>query len=425
MFMDRHSALHNLPRLPASSIRLWKAHTQAALDRWGLAALARALAGIPVRLVLWDGQSRTASPQPAIATVVIHSRRTLFRLLVQPDLEFGEAYTNGRLDVGGDLVGFLTAMARSLEQRQRRAQPVPWYRRRGADVSRATRNARYHYDLGNDFYRRWLDEQLVYTCAYFTTPELSLEDAQRAKHEYVARKLALTPGERVIEAGCGWGALALHLAREHGVQVRAWNVSREQVAWARNRAREEGLTDRVEFVEGDYRTIEGACDAFVSIGMVEHVGATSYPALGAVMDRCLHPDHGRGLLHFIGRNVPQPTGTWIRRYIFPGAYIPTVREVLEATLEPYGFSVLDVENLRRHYALTLAHWLERFETAAEPIRQQHGDAFTRMWRLYLAEAQAGFRGGTLQLFQVAFARGQHDALPWTRRDLYQAMERYP
>jgi cyclopropane-fatty-acyl-phospholipid synthase len=395
-------------------------HVPRAIDRWALAGLARGLDGVPVRLTLWDGSTRSASREPAVATVAIRDRATLWRLLASTDLTFGEAYMNGRLDVEGDLVGFLTGVARRFERRQRQVRAVPWFRRRGSGISRATRNARHHYDLGNDFYRLWLDDQLVYTCGYFATPEVSLDQAQRDKLEYVARKLALRPGERVVEAGCGWGALALHLAREHGVHVRAWNVSREQVAWARRRALEEQLQDRVEFIEGDYRSIDATCDAFVSVGMLEHVGATHYPVLGAVMDRCLHPERGRGLLHFIGRNVPAATGAWITRYIFPGGYLPTVREAVEGALEPHGFSVLDVENLRRHYTLTLAHWLERFENAGADVSARYGERFRRMWRLYLAEAQAGFRGGSLQLFQVTFARGQNDGMPWTRSGLYAA-----
>jgi cyclopropane-fatty-acyl-phospholipid synthase len=415
--MERHAALNDLPQ-PSQHVGRQVRTPFLAVDRWLLAALARALADVPVRLVLWDGQARSTCDGSPPATVFIHDRPTLVRLLHETDVGFGEGYMTGRLEVEGDLVGLLTDVARSFERHQRRPTRVPWHRRRGASVSRATRNARYHYDLGNDFYRQWLDRDLVYTCAYFARPGMSLEDAQRAKLEYVARKLALKPGEKVIEAGCGWGALALHLAREHGVRVRAWNVSREQVAWARQRARDEGLDDRVEFIQGDYRTIDDTCDVFVSVGMVEHVGGRNYARLGQLIDRCLHPDHGRGLLHFIGRNVPAPTGTWISRYIFPGSYLPTVREVVEGVLEPHGLSILDVENLRRHYTETLAHWLARFEAVAPRVQAEHGEEFTRMWRLYLAEAQAGFRGGSLQLFQVTFARGQHDDLPMTRAGLY-------
>ena len=391
----------------------------APLDAWGLAALARGLEGVPIRLVLWNGLSRLACPGIPLADIVIHDRATLWRLLRNPDLAFGEGYTDGRVTVDGDLVGWMTRLAGRFE-----VQRVPRLRlllraRGGGRAGRAARNARHHYDLGNDFYRLWLDDGMVYTCAYFESADQSLEDAQRAKHEYVARKLALRPGERVFEAGSGWGALAIHLAREHHVSVRAWNVSHEQVRWATDRARALGLEHQVEFVEGDYRTMSGTCDAFVSVGMLEHVGASHYTELGQVMDRTLDPRHGRGLLHFIGRNRPEPMGHWISRHIFPGAYVPSLREVLERVTEPAGFSVLDVENLRPHYALTLGHWLERFDAAAPEVTARFGERFTRMWRLYLAEAQAGFRGGSLQLFQVLFSRAGCRSLPLTRAALHQ------
>jgi cyclopropane-fatty-acyl-phospholipid synthase len=234
--------------------------------------------------------------------------------------------------------------------------------------------------------------------------------------DHVCRKLRLRAGERVVEAGCGWGALALHMARECGTRVRAFNVSREQVAWARDRAAAEGLAGRVEFVEDDYRNIGGRFDAFVSVGMLEHVGRDHYGDLGGVVHRCLESS-GRGLLHFIGRNRPAPLHRWVERRIFPGGYPPTLREMLEV-LEPYDFSVLDVENLRLHYARTLEHWLQRFDRNAERVRALFDERFVRAWRLYLAGSVASFATGSLQLFQVLFSRPLDNALPWTRAHLY-------
>jgi cyclopropane-fatty-acyl-phospholipid synthase len=217
----------------------------------------------------------------------------------------------------------------------------------------------------------------------------------------------------VIEAGCGWGSLALFMARRYGVSVRAFNISSEQIAYARNRAKAEGLADRVEFVEDDYRHVRGDYDVFVSVGMLEHVGTPDYPTLGRVIDHSL-TDRGRGLLHFIGRNHPAPLNAWIRKRIFPGAYAPTLREVFEGVLEPRDFSVLDVENLRLHYATTLEHWRRRFNDAARHVETMFDDRFVRAWGLYLAGSQASFTTGWLQLFQVLFARGTNNVLPWTR-----------
>jgi cyclopropane-fatty-acyl-phospholipid synthase len=272
-----------------------------------------------------------------------------------------------------------------------------------------------HYDLGDDFFRRWLGGELAYTCAYFPSQDRTLEKAQAAKFDHVCRKLRLRPGERVVEAGCGWGGLALHMARRYGSLVEAYNLSDEQVQFARKRASGEGLSSQVEFVEDDYRAIRGRFDVFVSVGMLEHVGLEDYSALGRVIDRCLDRRRGRGLLHFIGRDAPRPLNAWIRRRIFPGAYAPTLSQAVEGVLQPGGFSVLDVENLRLHYARTLACWLERFEQAASWVAVRYGERFCRAWRLYLAGSQAAFRSGSLQLFQVSFARGGLNDIPWTRR----------
>jgi cyclopropane-fatty-acyl-phospholipid synthase len=236
--------------------------------------------------------------------------------------------------------------------------------------------------------------------------------------ELVCRKLRLRPGETVIEAGCGWGALARYMAAHYGVTVRAFNISAEQIAFARRRAAEEGLSDRVTFIEDDYRNIAGSCDAFVSIGMLEHVGLDEYAHFGEVIQRTLAFGHGRGLLHFIGRDRPFALHPWAERRIFPGAYPPSLVEVFGRILEPWDLSVLDVENLRLHYAQTLRHWLARFDAAAARVATMFDEPFVRAWRLYLAGSVAGFETGSLQLFQVTFARAGNNDLAWTREHLY-------
>jgi cyclopropane-fatty-acyl-phospholipid synthase len=367
-----------------------------------------------LRFALRDGTVLLEPSSAPAAAVVMRDRRVLLSFLWDPAVRFGDAYASGRIEIEGDLVAALEAAYAALEGGRRR-----FHTRAGAHSRRASRaNVHRHYDLGNDFYRLWLDERMVYTCAYYSDPALSLEQAQLAKLDHVCRKLRLRPGEAVVEAGCGWGALALHMARRYGVSVRAFNISSEQVRYAREWAAREGLQRQVEFVDDDYRAIRGRFDAFVSLGMLEHVGLGNYETLGRVIDRCLER-RGRGLLHFIGPDQARPLNAWIRRRIFPGAYPPALGEALQGVLGPAGVSVLDVENLRLHYARTLFQWRERFESAAEQVRLRYGDRFTRTWRLYLAGSEASFRAGWLQLFQVLFARRDCQDVPWTRAFLYQ------
>jgi len=369
----------------------------------------------PVSIVLWDGSRVATGYGRDAATLWIRSRFALYRMLSRPSLQFGECYRDGSIEVEGDLVALLETAWRSIPAKASVTQRLAAALRRVTLANghkRARKNARAHYDLGTDFFGKWLDSSMVYTCAYFERDDAALEDAQRAKLDRVCRKLALRPNETVIEAGCGWGSLALYMAEHYGVRVTAFNVSTDQIAYAREQARRRGLSERVQFVEDDYRNIVGRYDAFVAVGMLEHVGVGGYRELGALIHRCLEAG-GRGLLHSIGRDRPHATNPWIRRRIFPGGYTPSLREML-AVFEPNALSVLDVENLRTHYARTLDHWLERFEANAEALAREFGETFIRSWRLYLASADAAFRSGWLQLFQIVFCTAGGRGVRWQR-----------
>jgi cyclopropane-fatty-acyl-phospholipid synthase len=388
-----------------------------AVDCFLFERLGAALGGARLRLQLWNGVILGSEDRES-PLVRIRDSGALRRLVLYPELEFGELYSCGRVDVDGDLVMLLEEIyrhaARGWRSALQRLGRVFWS---APDMDRARQNIHHHYDIGNDFYQLWLDpDALQYTCAYYARPEMSLVQAQTAKMHHVCRKVWLQPGESVIEAGCGWGGLALFMARNYGVRVRAYNISHEQIVYARDWARREGLADRVEFIEDDYRNATGRCDAFVSVGMLEHVGPGNYRTLGKVIDRCLEP-HGRGLIHSIGRDRDAPLNPWIRKRIFPGAYPPTLREMTEI-LEPNGLSTLDVENLRLHYAQTLRDWLGNFNSAETGVRRMFDEEFVRAWRLYLAGSVAGFTTGTLQLFQLVFARAGGNRIPRTREAVY-------
>jgi len=388
------------------------------------ARILQAAGNPPVRIILPGGTA--VEPPGTMPAFVLHVQTwgALAAMLADPETGFAEQYAAGTVRVDGSLTDFCDAiyqhyprsgtagwaaslLSRYLEFTQRRT------------LRAARKNIHRHYDRGNEFYRLWLDEEMLYTCAYFPAADATLEEAQLAKMARVARKLALEPGDRVVDAGCGWGAFALYAARAHGCRVRAFNISEAQIAWARRRCRELGLESQVEFVLDDYRNITGTYDVFVSIGMLEHVGKDHYPELGEVIRRTIG-ESGRGLLHFIGRSRPAPLSAWIRKRIFPGAYAPALSEMLPL-LEAGGYQVADIENLRAHYARTLRCWRERFEAAERQVRAMFDEEFARAWKLYLAGSEASFRSGSLQLYQVLFAGPRCRKRLWAREDVQNAL----
>ncbi|MGC1388533.1 MAG: cyclopropane-fatty-acyl-phospholipid synthase family protein [Steroidobacteraceae bacterium] len=388
-----------------------------------LRRLLRQLGNPPIEFNLrWSGERVAPIGISPTEHVRIADRRTLFGLLVDPQIRFGDAYSTGQIEVEGDLVKFVSTLFKvfgaldsgsSIVSRLAGALRRP----RRNTLAGSRNNIHRHYDLGNDFYALWLGETMAYTCAYYPTAQATLDQAQVAKMDHVCRKLRLTAADSVVEAGCGWGSLALHIAGRYGAKVRAFNISKRQIEFARRRAREQGMESRVEFIEDDYRNISGTYDAFVSVGMLEHVGPENYPELGRVAKRALTAE-GRGLIHSIGRNRPEPFHAWIEQRIFPGAYPPSIGEMMQI-FEPSSLSVLDVENIRLHYARTLRDWLERYEGALDSVRAMHYDeAFVRMWRLYLAGSIAGFETGSMQLFQVLFSKQENNSIPLTREFMY-------
>src|SRR5215471_13314069 len=390
------------------------------LDRSLIAAIQKMADPVPIRLRLGPAADSSPSSPSALPTIRVSDRRALFALLRNPGINFGELYSQGRLEVEGDLLRLLESLYH-IRQGIVARTASRWYGWMQINSMQGSRkNIHHHYDISNEFYQMWLDAELVYTCAYFPHEKASLEEAQKAKMDHVSRKVWLRPGETVVEAGCGWGALALHMARHYGVRVKAFNISHEQIAFARERARREGLSARVEFIEDDCRNIDGRFDVFVSVGMLEHLGAKNYLEFGRVIRRTIGGS-GRGLLHFIGRNYPKAFSVWMRKRIFPGAYAPSLQEAMNV-LQPQDYSVLHLENLRAHYAKTLEHWLSRFEESYQAVVEKFGPRFARMWRLYLAGSIAAFRVGGLQLFQVVFAGNKCTSRPLTWSNLYTGAE---
>jgi cyclopropane-fatty-acyl-phospholipid synthase len=341
--------------------------------------------------------------------------------LLDPELKFGEAYMDGTVVVEegsiADVLGVVLGQ-------QRGREPPYWMRpqwllryagRRLSQFNprrRARRNVAHHYDLDARLYSLFLDADRQYSCAYFETPDQSLDDAQLAKKRHIASKLVLQNGQRVLDIGCGWGGLAIYLAELCGVKVTGVTLSEEQLKTARARVSEKGLGGAVEFRLQDYRELQGRFDRIVSVGMFEHVGVGFYDAFFRTCYRLLD-DNGVMLLHAIGRSEgPNVTNPWIAKYIFPGGYIPALSEVLPA-VERAGLLVTDIEILRLHYAETLKHWRERFLAHREDVERVYDARFVRMWEFYLAAAEMSFREQAMMVWQMQLTKRQ-GIVPMTR-----------
>jgi cyclopropane-fatty-acyl-phospholipid synthase len=383
------------------------------LDRWLVRHLKDRLGDSRVAIALWD----EPESKKAEATVRFNDRAALWQTLINPGLNFGDLYSAGRITIHGDLGTVLDEAYRYLEGIKPKSRLLRNARLNAPTLTESKKNIHHHYDLGNEFYRLWLDRDwMQYTCAYYPDADMTIERAQAAKLHHVARKLRLRAGESLVEAGGGWGGLAIFMAKHYGAKVRSFNISKEQIAYSREWAERESVTDLVEFVEDDFRNISGTYDVFVSVGMLEHVGPGNYASMGQLMSRVLTPE-GRGLVHSIGRDRPGYLNEWIDKRIFPGAHPPTLREMMDL-FEHSRLSVLDVENIRLHYAETLRAWLARFEENVESVRQLFDEPFVRAWRLYLAGSITAFVRGNLQLFQVVFARSGMNRIPASRKHVY-------
>lgn len=340
-------------------------------------------------------------------------------LLLDPELALGEIYTDETFVVEKGSIADLLEIVLGQPDMVPRWSKVRWWLRylirhwqQFNPRSRSKRNVASHYDLDGRLYRLFLDADMQYSCAYFETPDSTLDDAQLAKKRHVAAKLLVKPDQSVLDIGCGWGGLGLYLAEMTGAKITGVTLSEEQLGVANARAGEQNLTDHAEFRLQDYRDTPGPFDRIVSVGMFEHVGVDYYDTY---FKRCaeLLSDDGVMMLHSIGRpEGPGITNPWIAKYIFPGGYIPALSEVLPA-IERSGLLVADVEILRLHYAETLKAWRERFLARREEAAKLYDERFVRMWEFYLASSEMSFRKQNVMVFQIQLSKKQ-DAVPLTR-----------
>jgi cyclopropane-fatty-acyl-phospholipid synthase len=406
-----------------------------------MALLDRLLRGRIRRGVLtafsWDGSSSQYGARtegwPDV-TLRIHSSAAVRRILLNPRLGMGEAYMAGEVSVDGDDIMGLVELIRRNNPWEKGGEigdrkPVtrlfnqvarPFRQLNNLATSRS--NVAHHYDLSNDFYRLWLDEDMQYSCAYWSEADDTLDRAQLAKKAHIAAKLALQPGQRVLDIGCGWGGMALYLNRVAGVEVLGITLSEEQLKLARQRAEAAGVANKVRFELLDYRVLAkrapGYFDRIVSVGMFEHVGVPQFDTFFRACANLLKDD-GVMLLHTIGRfGKPGATDAFTRKYIFPGGYIPALSETL-ASSEKFKLIASDIETLRLHYAMTLREWYARVRANRETIIAQYDERFFRMWTFYLAGATAAFESGGMGNYQIQFTRNRR-VLPITRDYMLEA-----
>lgn len=377
---------------------------------------------LPVRLRLWNGREVSLGGTPLV-TFEIRSIQALRRLLRPSMATLGQAYVEGEIDVIGAIDDVIDAVAQIAAHAGRVARHRPRMIRHSRKIDAEA--IAYHYDVSNDFYRLWLDQEMVYSCAYFHSPGDTLEQAQRQKLDYILGKLRLQPGQRLLDIGCGWGSLVLHAARDYGVRALGITLSQKQCELATQRVAEAGLADRVDIRLQDYRDVSGPFERIVSVGMFEHVGLKNLRAYFAKLHELLSDD-GICMNHGITSSDPDSAesplggGEFIDRYVFPHGELPHIGLVLKE-LSAAGLEAADVENLRRHYALTTQHWSRRFEQHSGQLREMVGEKRYRIWRAYLAGCTYGFRHNWIALHQVLVVKSrfpQLEPLPLTRDYMY-------
>ncbi len=395
--------------------------------------------GLAVRL--WNGEILALGTGPPEFTLVFHHPAPFRELLLYRDpLRLAEAYFRGLVDVEGDLYAVLglkehlgalaltwperlAFLAAALRLDRRPAGPTAG-RRRARHARNSRETVAFHYDVSNDFYRLWLDERMVYSCAYFEDPGQGLDQAQRNKLDHICRKLRLRPGERLLDIGCGWGALVCWAAERYGAQAHGITLSRNQYAYGLGRIREQGLEGRVTLELRDYRDLKGEAllDKIASVGMFEHVGLKNLPLYFGTAHRLLKPGGlflNHGITHDGEGWRSRPSTRFINRYVFPDGELDSVGNVQRA-MERSRFEILDVEAWRPHYALTLRHWVQRLE-ARRAVALSHVDEATyRVWRLYMAACAVQFEAGGVGVYQILASKRDPGfaPVPLTRRDLY-------
>lgn len=368
----------------------------------------------PFRVIL-NGKEHIIGGGAPMFTVKFNKELSVKDLMTSTSLALGEAYMKGDLEIEGDLYHALNCFLGQLGKFHTDKKVLKKLIFTSSSKKNQKQEVSSHYDIGNDFYRLWLDESMNYSCAYFTKDSDTLFEAQNNKMERILKKLYLKPGMELLDIGCGWGSLLIRAAKEYGVTGKGITLSKEQYNSFRRKIEEEGLTDKLSVELMDYRDLpkrELRFDRVVSVGMIEHVGRDNYSLFLSCVNSVLKPQ-GLFLLHFISALKEYPGDAWIKKYIFPGGMVPSLREIINLCSD-YNFYTLDTESLRRHYNRTLLHWDKNFNGHRTEIETMMGTEFARMWDLYLCACAATFNNGVIDLHQLLISKGITNELPMTR-----------
>ncbi|MGL4740899.1 MAG: class I SAM-dependent methyltransferase [Sarcina sp.] len=392
-----------------------------ALDKMLVKKFTKNLSDRPFTLKFWDGEEVLIGEGESEFRIVINKFPSKRDLLADASLALGEAYMDGDIDIEGNIQEAVESMMRnksSFFNESKLLKVVGIVK--AAAKAKAKENIAYHYDIGNDFYQLWLDETMSYSCGYFKNEDDTLYQAQMNKIHHILKKLNLKEGQTLLDIGCGWGYLLIEAAKLYKVKGVGITLSEEQCKKANERIKEEGLEDLLEVKIMDYRDLSKSgleFDRVVSVGMAEHVGASNLGLYFDNIDSVLK-EGGVFLLHNITNLVETEGNKWITTYIFPGGYVPTVREELYIAAE-HGFFTQDVESLRLHYMKTLMHWIVGFEANIDKEKEMFDERFLRMWRMYLNSCAAAFHYGGIDIHQMLFTKGINNDIPMTRKYMYE------
>lgn len=384
-------------------------------------SIAEHLSDRPFDLEYWDGEIIKYGNGNPEFKLIIKNFPSKKELLADPSVALGEAYMKGDIDIEGDLQKFFESIIRNKDSFMNKNTVFRLASKiKAPSLMKSKKDIAHHYDIGNDFYSLWLDKTMSYSCGYFKNPTDTLYDAQMNKIHHILKKLNLKEDQHLLDIGCGWGYLIIEAAKLYKVKALGITLSEEQFKKAKERIKQEGLEDLVDVQLMDYRNLEKSnleFDRIVSVGMAEHVGHTNLPLFFKNVDSVLK-ESGLFLLHNITNLVETEGNKWITTYIFPGGYLPTLREELNIAAD-INFRTLDVESLRLHYMKTLEEWCKNFMNHLDEERDMFDDEFLRMWHLYLATCAAAFHYWDIDIHQILFSKGINNTLPMTRKYLYE------